>query len=81
MNGMNETTLTLIAYFIIGMMLGVFLCSLFGEGIYENTLDNVCKELTGNPTAYFVKSYGLQSEFPCRVENSIFIFGKELTEQ
>ena len=65
--------------FVLGLVLGVLICICynFGEGISENTLDNVCYELTGNPDAYFISKFAFQYEFPCRVDDKILIFGKK----
>ena len=75
----NDTLILIIVFvkavaLIIGLVMGLCLSSMGGEGVDVNTLNKVCKELTDDPHSYFVGGRGIQQEFPCRTNDTIKIF-------
>ena len=60
--------------FILGMLLGGFIVILSEAEFNEDTLDNICKELTNDSSALFVNPI-FKNDFLCLTNDTIKIFG------
>lgn len=73
--GIKDDVWRVMVAFIVGMLIGGFIVILSEAEFNEDTLDNICKELTDDSSAIFVNPI-FKNDFLCLTNDAIKIFGE-----
>lgn len=73
--GINDDVWRVIVSLIVGMLIGGFIVIHNEAEFNEDTLDNICKELTNDSSAIFVNPI-FKNDFLCLTNDTIKIFGE-----